>query len=294
MCSSLSQGKYTLCPHSRRYRLCAGTSTALGCQHPWCMAQSLPEERKAHASCTVAHAAHARAVPRRAATLCLSHSRHRGLQITTWWALLKQSMVSASSCTAGICRSYNHPHSWHHFCLLIEAGPVEATALGGSSGNTWSAFWFATSLEITGECMSRAACMHQQARREQTPDTRIRNDVAGQFFPSSSQPQRAGPAMAHHIYGRVKFLSLQVKTHATFKSHWSVSWSKTLGQHFSSLWEIHWEKPCTKSHTEMPTDDDADTGICPWSQRAPGWLFLWVRLLTCISMCGKGPLAGAT
>lgn len=196
-------------------------------------------------------------------------------------------MVSASSCAAGIHGPYNHPHSWHHFCLPVEAGPVEATALGESSGNACNAFWFAASLEIIGECMCRAASVHQEARREQTPCTHVRNDVAGQFFPSSSQPQRAGPAMAQHIYGRVKFLSLQVKAHVTFKSHWSVSWSKTLGQHFSSLWEIHREKPRNKSHTETPADDDADIGIHPWPCWAPEWLFLWVRLLTCISMCAN-------
>lgn len=67
--------------------------------------------------------------------------------------------------------------------------------------------------------MRRVAHVHQQARREQTPRTHIRNAVAGWFFPSSSQPQRAGPARAQHIYGRVKFLSLQVKASATFKCH---------------------------------------------------------------------------
>lgn len=109
---------------------------------------SSPGQRKAHASCTVAHAAHTRAVPRRAMTWCLSHWYHRGLEIITWWPLLKHSMVSSSSCTTGIHQPYNHPHSWHHFCLPFEAGPVEATAPGGGSGNACDAFWFAASLEI--------------------------------------------------------------------------------------------------------------------------------------------------
>lgn len=75
---------------------------------------------------------------------------------------LQASLLAVASLPAP---SESHP---------VGAGPVEATALSGSSGNRCSAFWFAPSLEI----MCKMAHVHQQARHEQTPHTHIRNAVA--------------------------------------------------------------------------------------------------------------------
>lgn len=175
MCSSLSQGKHT--PEN--------TDPVLADIKPWTVSildtrfslfsRGKESSCQLHSSSCCTHQSSAQGgsglVPLTLAS--------QGLEITTWWTLLKQSMASASPCTAGIQGPYNHPHSWHHFCLPIEAGSVEAIALAGGSGNACNAFWFSASLEIIRECMSRAAHMQQQARHEHTPGTHIWNDVDG-------------------------------------------------------------------------------------------------------------------
>lgn len=177
MCSSLSQGKHTLHPQSRKQELYAGMSTSPDCQGP---------DRKLSLFSRAEEGwwrGGGGAVNLVSLTLTLWDLVQLGSMgpetlyiVNSVKSVCGLSLVIYSRCPQALqasllpVASLPAPSESHP----VEAGPVEATALSGSSGNTCGAFLFAPSLEI----MCKMAHVHQQARHEQTPHTHIRNAVA--------------------------------------------------------------------------------------------------------------------